>query len=55
VRFDLLDCHIYACSPELLVQFSDNFDYQDIRRDLVHGLLNDSVMSKHVFSHIVCS
>jgi len=25
---DLLDCHIDICSPELLLQFSDNFDYQ---------------------------
>jgi translation initiation factor eIF-2B subunit epsilon len=25
---DLLDCHVDICSPELMVQFSDNFDYQ---------------------------
>ena len=23
-----LDCHIDVCSPELMLQFSDNFDYQ---------------------------
>lgn len=28
VRSDLLDCHIDICSPEVLLQFSDNFDYQ---------------------------
>ena len=28
VRTDLLDCHVDICSPELLLQFSDNFDYQ---------------------------
>ena len=28
IRSDLLDCHIDICSPELLLQFSDNFDYQ---------------------------
>lgn len=27
-RADLLDCNIYVCSPEFLLQFSDNFDYQ---------------------------
>lgn len=27
-RSDLLDCHVDICSPELLLQFSDNFDYQ---------------------------
>jgi translation initiation factor eIF-2B subunit epsilon len=25
---NLLDCHVDICSPELMVQFSDNFDYQ---------------------------
>lgn len=28
IRTDLLDCHVDICSPELLLQFSDNFDYQ---------------------------
>jgi translation initiation factor eIF-2B subunit epsilon len=28
VRTDLMDCQIDICSPELLLQFSDNFDYQ---------------------------
>jgi translation initiation factor eIF-2B subunit epsilon len=25
---DILDCQIDICSPELMLQFSDNFDYQ---------------------------
>ena len=25
----LLDCNIDICSPEVILQFSDNFDYQD--------------------------
>lgn len=25
---ELLDCNVDICSPELMVQFSDNFDYQ---------------------------
>lgn len=28
VRTDLLDCQIDICSPEVILQFSDNFDYQ---------------------------
>lgn len=28
LRSDLLDCHVDVCSPEVLVQLSDNFDYQ---------------------------
>jgi translation initiation factor eIF-2B subunit epsilon len=27
-KSDLLDCNVDICSPELLLQFSDNFDYQ---------------------------
>ena len=30
IRKDLLDCHIDICSPEFMLQFSDNFDYQVI-------------------------
>ena len=36
-RFDLLDCHVDICSPELMLQFSDNFDYQNIRRDFIQN------------------
>ena len=28
LRTDFLDCHIDICSPDLMLQFSDNFDYQ---------------------------
>ena len=28
VRSDLADTHIYICAPEVLMLFSDNFDYQ---------------------------
>ncbi len=27
-KSDLLDCNVDICSPELLLQFSDNYDYQ---------------------------
>jgi hypothetical protein len=35
---DLLDCNVDICSPELMVQFSDNFDYQ-VRCVLFHAFL----------------
>ena len=35
-RYDLLDCHIDICSPEVMIHFSDNYDYQDIRRNYHH-------------------
>lgn len=28
LRSDLLATHVYICAPEVLMLFSDNFDYQ---------------------------
>ena len=28
LRTDLLNLHVYICAPEVLMLFSDNFDYQ---------------------------
>lgn len=28
LRMDLLDCQIQICAPEVLMLFTDNFDYQ---------------------------
>lgn len=39
----LQDCYIDICSPEVLSLFTDNFDYQHLRRDFVKGLLVDDV------------
>ena len=36
LRTDLIDCHIAVCSMDVLVAFSDNFDYQ--ARLAVHAL-----------------
>lgn len=38
------DCHIDICSLDVLTLFTDNFDYQQIRRDFVRGLLSDEVL-----------
>ena len=32
LRTDLVDCHIAVCSMDVLVAFSDNFDYQVLAR-----------------------
>ena len=37
VRTDLIDTQISICAPEVLMLFSDNFDYQNIKRDFVSG------------------
>ena len=44
VRCDLLDCNIDVCSPEMLMHFADNYDYQNIRRDYIHN----EVQSKEI-------
>lgn len=33
--------------------FQDNFDYQDIRRDFVHGVLTSDLLGKSIYCHIV--
>ncbi|KDO43685.1 hypothetical protein CISIN_1g0070782mg, partial [Citrus sinensis] len=38
---DKQDCYIDICSPEVLSLFTDNFDYQHLRRHFVKGLLLD--------------
>ncbi|KAK9988556.1 hypothetical protein SO802_028795 [Lithocarpus litseifolius] len=42
---DKQDCYIDICSPEVLSLFTDNFDYQHIRRHFVKGLLVDDFVA----------
>ncbi|KAJ1653486.1 translation initiation factor eIF-2B epsilon subunit, GEF [Dispira simplex] len=44
VRYDLMDCCIDICSVEVPALFTENFDYQDIRRDFVTGILGSEVL-----------
>ena len=39
LRYDLMDCSIDICSSEVLALFTENFDYQDVRKDFVKGIL----------------
>ncbi|KAH9680328.1 eIF-2B GDP-GTP exchange factor subunit epsilon [Citrus sinensis] len=49
---DKQDCYIDICSPEVLSLFTDNFDYQHLRRHFVKGLLLDDVgISFYMFFH----
>eukprot|EP01134_Creolimax_fragrantissima_P003976 CFRG3976T1 len=52
VRSDLVDPHVYVCSPLVLELFCDNFDYQDMG-DFIRGLLDDDVQGNRIFTHIV--
>ncbi|KAF5315880.1 hypothetical protein D9611_004610 [Ephemerocybe angulata] len=51
IRYDLIDCGIDVCSFEVPSLFQDNFDYLDMRRDFVHGVLTSDLLMKniHVF------
>ncbi|KAH7373534.1 hypothetical protein KP509_17G061000 [Ceratopteris richardii] len=48
---DLQDCYIDICSPEVLLLFTDNFDYQHLRRDFVKGILSDEISGNKIFTY----
>ena len=48
VRTDLIDCHISICAPEVLMLFSDNFDYQNLRKDFVGGTLSEEELGNKI-------
>ena len=41
VREDLIDPGIDICTPEVLAQYTDNFDWQAPRRGFLYGVLKD--------------
>jgi hypothetical protein len=53
VRHDFSLPGIYVCSPEVLMLFSDNFDYQNIERDFIRGVLSEEELGKKLFLHVV--
>ncbi|KAG9144862.1 hypothetical protein Leryth_018985 [Lithospermum erythrorhizon] len=55
VNNDKQDCYIDICSPEVLSLFTDNFDYQHLRRDFVKGLLLDDIMDYKIFTYEIHS
>ncbi|KAK3418471.1 hypothetical protein EUGRSUZ_H04421 [Eucalyptus grandis] len=55
LRNDIQDCYIDICSPEVLSLFTDNFDYQHLRRHFVKGLLVDDIMGYKIFTHEIHS
>ncbi|XP_065852473.1 uncharacterized protein [Euphorbia lathyris] len=52
---DLEDCYIDICSPEVLSLFTDNFDYQHLRRHFLKGLLVDDIMGYKIFTYEIHS
>lgn len=52
IRNDLIDCSIDVCSVEVPSLFQDNFDYLDIRRDFVHGILTSDLLMKSIHCYV---
>lgn len=51
VSTTLLDCYVDICSPELLLQFSDNFDYQSIRRNFLANEVLNFELGMHIYGY----
>lgn len=49
LRYDLLDTNITICAPEVLMLFSDNFDYQNLRKDFVTGVLSEEELGNKLY------
>ncbi|KIY68593.1 nucleotide-diphospho-sugar transferase [Cylindrobasidium torrendii FP15055 ss-10] len=52
IRNDLIDCSIDICSVEVPSLFQDNFDYLDLRRDFVRGVLTSDLLMKNIYCYI---
>ncbi|QRW00751.1 translation initiation factor eIF-2B epsilon subunit [Ceratobasidium sp. AG-Ba] len=52
VRTDLMDCSIDICSVDVPALFTENFDYQDLRKDFMHGVLTSDILGKTMHCHI---
>lgn len=52
VRNDLIDCQIDICSNDVPALFTENFDYQDIRKDFVYGVLTSDLLGKKIHCHV---
>lgn len=56
IREDLIDCGIDVCTPEVLAQYTDNFDWQMPRRGFLWGVLKDFETNQltihtHIMNH----
>ncbi|KAL9100030.1 MAG: hypothetical protein Q9163_004547 [Psora crenata] len=54
VRDDLIDPNIDICTPDVLAQWSENFDYQSPRKSFLFGVLKDYELNgKTIHTHII--
>ncbi|KLO12608.1 nucleotide-diphospho-sugar transferase [Schizopora paradoxa] len=53
IRNDLIDCGIDVCAFEVMSLFEDNFDWEHIRKDFLHGVLSSDILMKNIHCHII--
>ena len=53
LHYDVLDCHVSICSPNVAQLFSDNFDYQT-RHHFIRGVLvSEEITGDRIYSHFI--
>mmetsp|Transcript_40646 Transcript_40646/g.84605 ORF Transcript_40646/g.84605 Transcript_40646/m.84605 type:complete len:764 (-) Transcript_40646:946-3237(-) len=55
LRYDLLDCGIDICSPDVLARFTDEFDYREIRRKFVANSVaeEEEGLQNKIYAHML--
>eukprot|EP00457_Paulinella_chromatophora_P000730 gb/GEZN01000730.1/.p1 GENE.gb/GEZN01000730.1/~~gb/GEZN01000730.1/.p1 ORF type:complete len:774 (-),score=197.38 gb/GEZN01000730.1/:1458-3524(-) len=53
IRYNLMDTHIDICSPQVLLLFSENFDWKDMRKGCLRGTLSADILGNKVNAHII--
>ncbi|KAI8145758.1 nucleotide-diphospho-sugar transferase [Fennellomyces sp. T-0311] len=52
-RNDLVDPFLDVCSVEVPALFTENFDWQKLRTDFVHGILTSDILGKTIYIDII--
>ncbi|CAO3660958.1 unnamed protein product [Rhizopus stolonifer] len=52
-RNDLVDPYLDICSAEVPPLFTENFDWQQLRSDFVHGILTSDILGKTIYTKIL--
>lgn len=46
-----MDAEVYVCAPEVLMLFTENFDYQNIRKDFITNVLSEEELGNKIYLH----
>jgi len=53
LRYDLMDSQILICTPEVLMLFTDNFDWQTFHGDFLPGVLGSEILGNKIHVSIL--